>query len=377
MGEKLQEELSAALKKTSQVEQDGARAQEKLQEDLKRLQEELDLERRKIAELHVANDAERAEALGKLQCEQAEKAIREQERDEALQQASAAKEERDEALQQASAAKEEILRNQQEKEQLQAELDQMRAKLADFEDSSRADSEGKLKQIPDKDEEIRGLKDEIICLKRGLKDEIIPAFIRLKQLVGEDVDADAIQSTKRETAAKLKGVSRQSKAQGSSSKLQPSPAEREVIKEEDDASQSAPRKSTRKQSKGVSKQSKAKGHANKYEPSRPPSQMQDFAKEKIMILEVQKFREAVAKLGVAVQAAEERSRKLEEVVAACRDAPAGGSAQNAIKFWMKQCVGRIEDSVWLSLSARIEEKVRAATGEGIASIKDKSEKLKK
>ena len=48
--------------------------------------------------------------MGKLQCEQAGK--------EALEQ------ERDEALRQASATKEEMLRNQEEKEQLQAELDQ-------------------------------------------------------------------------------------------------------------------------------------------------------------------------------------------------------------------------------------------------------------
>ena len=79
--------------------------------------------------------------MGKLQCEQAGKEALEQERDEALRQASAAKEEmlrnqqeknqlqagkkalvqeRDEALRQVAATLE-MLRNQQEKEQLQAE----------------------------------------------------------------------------------------------------------------------------------------------------------------------------------------------------------------------------------------------------------------
>ena len=48
--------------------------------------------------------------VGKLQCEQAGKEASEQERDE--------------ALRQLSATKEEMYRNQEEKEQLQAELDQ-------------------------------------------------------------------------------------------------------------------------------------------------------------------------------------------------------------------------------------------------------------
>jgi hypothetical protein len=80
--------------------------------------------------------------------------------------------------------------------------------------------------------------------------------------------------------------------------------------------------------------------------------------QRITFLEFQKFREAVATLSATVKAAEERVRQVEEVAAACRDAHAGDSAQCAIKLWMTKCVRRIEESVWLSLEARMEEKLK-------------------